>query len=332
MKIRRPKPIRMNKGHWVCVPLGLLEHLSANKLLVLCYLVNQYNIRVRKMSWRKGGCWLKIKKETVAKTLKMDLKTVFNATEHLQSMGLLTKTSEGFPAKQSIKLNEEKIRKLIQFGKVSHPHQIGKNSSSDRELLPVNLRKPPELDYEDFAVKQPQGIKIRGIRRIPIVLHTAPSSDEEGKKNHSVEPSRKGKKPELKNGEMEMAMSFAKAIESSRKVNCTSQINSWAQEFRKMISVDKVDPQRLQEVLDWYCSKWREEDLNRRGGNSDYLPVAFSAKTFRKKFLNIELAMERLGEKQDIQEFEYDGEDVWSDDYCDGEWANEEEMIDEIGF
>lgn len=60
-----------------------------------------------------------------------------------------------------------------------------------------------------------------------------------------------------------------------------ASMKAWANEFRMLRGF--VKKKRIKKVLDWYC-----ENINQ-----DYVPHAFSAGGFRKKFIAIEKAMER---------------------------------------
>ena len=74
-----------------------------------------------------------------------------------------------------------------------------------------------------------------------------------------------------------------------RKVNADT-IKKWAGHFKKLRKVDEISPDRIDNVLRWYVNHMRDK----------YTPKAFSAKTFRNKFLDIEQAKERDKKQMDL--------------------------------
>jgi len=75
------------------------------------------------------------------------------------------------------------------------------------------------------------------------------------------------------------------------KKNMNIDIRQWPNTFRLLRTKDKVDRDRIKQVLLWYI----------RHIGEDFVPVAFSAKTFRSKFLRIEEAMNRQKKKTDAR-------------------------------
>jgi hypothetical protein len=89
--------------------------------------------------------------------------------------------------------------------------------------------------------------------------------------------------PKLKFTEVDAtnAKQLYETLASKRCIMRKASIKQWANEFRLL--AEYVDQQRIHEVLDWYTANCRAQ----------YVPEAFSAKSFRSKFPNIEAAMER---------------------------------------
>lgn len=77
------------------------------------------------------------------------------------------------------------------------------------------------------------------------------------------------------------AEKLGKALEGRTK-NIPS-LEKWATEFWKMREIDGITRKRIEQVLIWYCKNFC----------NPYVPVALAAKSFRSKFINIELAMGR---------------------------------------
>ena len=81
-----------------------------------------------------------------------------------------------------------------------------------------------------------------------------------------------------------LALILAYIINSNRNINVTlDKIKNWAREIKKIQTLDKIDKDRIKQVLSWYASNI--------GG--EYVPVVYSGQALRKKFLNLEAAMER---------------------------------------
>jgi hypothetical protein len=86
-----------------------------------------------------------------------------------------------------------------------------------------------------------------------------------------------------------LATRLAKIVKSHRNVHIQqSQINSWANEIRKLCKGSKIKRSRVKHALDWYA--------NKIGGK--YIPVILSGSALRNKFPNLESAMERDANKQ----------------------------------
>jgi hypothetical protein len=70
------------------------------------------------------------------------------------------------------------------------------------------------------------------------------------------------------------------------KSSLVQKVNNaaWAREFMKLRLLDKQDEVRIEQVLEYHNSRFKEDE---------YLPEIYSASGFRKKFQQIEAAMER---------------------------------------
>ncbi len=78
-----------------------------------------------------------------------------------------------------------------------------------------------------------------------------------------------------------------KVVSSHIKVNCTANNKQWANQFRLMRTSDKVPKKDIRAAIEWY----------RDNIGSEYMVEAFSAGTFRKKYMNSQIpaAMKRNG-------------------------------------
>jgi len=79
-------------------------------------------------------------------------------------------------------------------------------------------------------------------------------------------------------------------IRKKRKVFRKIDRNKWALQFKKFRTSSKIKKTRIKKVILWYVNHFGEE----------FVPKAYSAKTFCDKFLQIEDAMFRI--KKDIEE------------------------------
>lgn len=78
-----------------------------------------------------------------------------------------------------------------------------------------------------------------------------------------------------------------------RSISSTSTPYKWGEHFRRLHTTDKVAPDRIEEVLQWYCNTLKVEGDIIGNGNPNYIPVAMSGAAFRKKFEQLEAAMQR---------------------------------------
>ena len=101
------------------------------------------------------------------------------------------------------------------------------------------------------------------------------------------------KKQELHPRWMKMAQLFHSSISHIHKVNATSKLKSWANEFYKLHTINKVPVTQIRKVLKWYCRVLPERD--------PYLPLAESGSSFRQKFIRIQAAMERHTQTNETQ-------------------------------
>ena len=81
-----------------------------------------------------------------------------------------------------------------------------------------------------------------------------------------------------------LANFLCKIISSKKNIKYNvRQVNSWAEEIRKLSEMNNIPPTRIKKALRWY--------KNNIGG--EYIPVIESGHSLRMKFLNLEAAKER---------------------------------------
>ena len=74
--------------------------------------------------------------------------------------------------------------------------------------------------------------------------------------------------------DIKAAEKFAEVVKSYRKVQKNSDLRQWANTFRQMREIDKVSEEDIRKVITWY----------RKYIGDDFVPEAFSAAAFRKKY------------------------------------------------
>lgn len=72
-------------------------------------------------------------------------------------------------------------------------------------------------------------------------------------------------------------------ISQKRKIQRKPNLNKWNEEFRKLNRIDTIPKKQIKQVLDWLIKNYGNE----------FVPVVYSASTFREKFHRIEDAMNR---------------------------------------
>lgn len=83
---------------------------------------------------------------------------------------------------------------------------------------------------------------------------------------------------------IKLANKLSKIIQTKKNIlHSQTQIKSWANEFRKLHTINKVKVSRQKKILKWYKNE----------PESKYLPVVESGKSFREKFIKLESAMNR---------------------------------------
>lgn len=93
----------------------------------------------------------------------------------------------------------------------------------------------------------------------------------------------------------EMADDLHDAIRSIRKIDYTDYLPAWSRELEMLHKRQKVERERIQTVLKWYCKQIRRGMDHLK---AKYIPHAFSGRAFRTKFDRIAVAMEKRGDSQ----------------------------------
>lgn len=73
-------------------------------------------------------------------------------------------------------------------------------------------------------------------------------------------------------------------LQEKKNIQINGQkLTAWTNSIRLLCDYDKVQIERIQNVLDWYAKHWMD----------DYVPVVESGSSFREKFTRLEAAIER---------------------------------------
>ena len=84
----------------------------------------------------------------------------------------------------------------------------------------------------------------------------------------------------------QLGMKLANAI--PRQTNSTSTPRLWGEHLRRLHTTDGVSPERISQTLDDYCRLLEEEGDLITNGNPNFIPIAYSGRAFREKFLRVE--------------------------------------------
>lgn len=98
---------------------------------------------------------------------------------------------------------------------------------------------------------------------------TPPPSSESNGSSH-----RQRKKKQPSTFDEHAAHEFAEVVKTHRKVQKNSDLRQWASIFRQMREIDGIPKKDIRETIEWY----------RKYIGGDFIPEAFSATTFRKKY------------------------------------------------
>lgn len=111
-------------------------------------------------------------------------------------------------------------------------------------------------------------------------------SSSDGKRSFPSSDGRKGKRTATP-WDHKATAELHKVVSSHIKVNCTANNKQWANQFSLMRTRDKVPKRDIRSAIEWY-----KDNIG-----SEYMVEAFSASTFRKKYMNgqIPAAMKRNG-------------------------------------
>jgi len=99
-------------------------------------------------------------------------------------------------------------------------------------------------------------------------------------------------------------------LQTRRKVFRKINLANWITTFKKLRIDDGIKKSRIKKVLIWYIKHFGE----------DYVPEAYSAKSFRDKFLQIESSKDRQKSERERKRYEGDIYNDYDPSLEEGEW------------
>lgn len=112
------------------------------------------------------------------------------------------------------------------------------------------------------------------------------------------------KKSQFNENDRRWSIILSKAIQKKRLTKSQIKLKNWVPYFEKLRKEDEYSPSRIEKVLKWFINHLRNK----------YTPKAFSAKSFRAKFLDIESAMEQDQKQMDLFEDDFEVTVIQDDD------------------
>jgi hypothetical protein len=201
-----------------------------------------------------------------------------------EDFGLVSSKSTGMPLTKYFKLNFEELANICDA------YALAQTSCSDCNCPTVCLHHESIPMFPDGSkVTQHDGSKTTQHGRSIHVHHPYYKDKLHNKEIDNKDiylpntPKRKSVKERNKMF-IPLAEQLASIIKKHKNIQISkNQIYSWADDIRKLNSINKIKKDRIESLLVWY---------NKNYGNP-FIPVAESGKSFREKFTRIEDAQKR---------------------------------------
>ena len=209
-------------------------------------------------------------------------------TKKWERLGIISTKCKHIPLKKYYKLNEKTLAKyldkLCQQEEVVHLPDSAKISPRNRE---DNLSDSAKIynPIKHLKINKSVG-DFAPTRQSTPTLFSNGDMQQQSKET----PSHK------------LAIRLHKALAKKRRISKPTNISNWTGEFTKLIrDLGKKELPRIKQVLKWYTYHIGQE----------FVPEAFCANSFAKKFIKIESAMKRdLIQKGEIEEDQDDEPEV----------------------
>jgi len=192
-------------------------------------------------------------------------------------VGLKTAVEQGFLEVEVDDRDKARIKKSYRLTAESDTQNLGIDSLEIGDRLPRNWGPIRERNLEKETKKK--------------TLSEQKCSDH-------VRSNEKKKRKKPNTFDKMMANDLAKVVSSHIKINRLSDRGKWPDEIRKMREIDKVSEEDIERAIDWYKEFIGQE----------YIPEAFTARTFRDKYKNgkIPAAIRRTSKNGSGKMFETD--------------------------
>ena len=249
----------MNPGAWCLFPYAFTV-LGSDEAILLAALIDQLSCEIR--AEKDEDLWMRMPTKRIMGRLRgwhsWKIKRALSSLRHVISV-----ESRGVPKKSRqrwIKIDPERLRKALkQEGTELYHHEGGGYRTVPKgggETVPIRTKQE---DGQSYATASPrETFRVKSLRYAPY---------------------------------REFAQRLHDAVQSVRKVNCTSKPSTWAQSFRTLHRRGATI-ERIEEVLKWYESTLkRYGDLMRAG--TTFIPIAYTGPKWLDKWEALEGAMER---------------------------------------
>lgn len=226
---------------------------------------------------RNGRLWIAKTHADWWDEIRITAKQAARAIDRLESRGLIDVELFKFNGAPTIHISVNTINFLSEWneqvrGNSNLPKRANGNVSNGQIEIPIradsyteNTTKNTSENTNGKSMSEPLGSDVAG------------SNGNNGRKG------RKRKQP-IK-CDHQAAIKLAKIVSSHIKVNCKSDLNQWASQFRLLREKDCVPKEDIKAAVFWYANHIGDE----------HIPEAFSGSTFRAKYVNgqIPAAMRR---------------------------------------
>lgn len=324
---------------WFAIPYKFFRICpSIESAVVLGHLINQARIQLKDKDKRKEliECeyWFTCPSLSIQKMLKVTKRIQTRAIKELEEAGFIHVKYKGIPRRRHVKIEIEEIHEREEseegYGKSNEnslesveetPNKVNESSGKTKEneedlgyktvpqvttdrsdwsprIVATNIRNNINKTNNVRSCKQDLTVGSSSSPSAPDSSRQSDLSRTSTKQARSHSPPRSGFFSKDKETPFEdiLTSQLHYALKSKNKIYRQPKLSEWKKEFRDLVWKDGVPKEQVKESLDWYC--------DRIGG--EYIPQAFSAKSFREKYSQIKSAIERESardDKNNIPEF-----------------------------
>jgi len=208
-----------------------------------------------------GSCWMSIKK--IRSEIAMSDKTITSSRNRLAELGM-------------IDVDRKKVEKGVQITVTLNDNIWQENADRVNNRTLSKNYEPEQTSIEKTTITPPKNLR----------------TNKNSVNKNSLSRQRRDDDPSFNlNDEHTKAPSFSdkaactlhEALAKKRKIMSRTNISQWTRTIHKFLDSNNIAFNEFKVVLTWYC--------HHIGG--EYIPQAYSADSFCKKFVQIQDAMER---------------------------------------